>query len=327
MNKQRQWLFESPFVSSTTYYTNSYANREYYSNLELADECRTRTSDCPPSGVPVETVSGYITHATKVPEGEKKKIKAVADSIVRSVSLGSPSIRVCIVGHADQDWRENEIDISSQRAVEVMNELTRAISNPSILSKINWKLVCAGKDNLLVPPNKPLAQRVRNRRVEIFVATTPPPPPPPSFNWREATKRGLELLKKQPLPARQTKRLQCLLQKLLEPNIIDAYLLYDYNVRQQVACVSAELTIKLLQNLKVDLARGGVFSPEVSDSQFIKNLATIDYNIVEGIRKIDEHLKVNGIATHCFKRRMNQWIAASQQNPKSIYWCYGTGQP
>ncbi len=69
-----------------------------------------------------------------------------------------------------------------------MNELTSAISNASILSKVSWKLVCAGKDNPVVPFNKPLAQRTRNRRVEIFLNASPPPP-----RKEEPPRRGPEI--------------------------------------------------------------------------------------------------------------------------------------
>lgn len=179
MNRQTQWLFEAPFASNTTQYTTPYATPEYFSNSELTEGCQSQTSDCPPNGVASQTLSGYITHATKVPEGEKGKIRAVADNIVKNANQGSQSVRICIVGHADKDPRgENfERNISSQRAVEVMNELTNVINNPLILSKVNWKLVCAGKDNPIVPFSKPLAQRLRNRRVEIFIAASPPPKP------------------------------------------------------------------------------------------------------------------------------------------------------
>lgn len=205
MNRQTQWLFEAPFASNLTQYTAPHTTPEYFSNSELTDGCRSRTSDCPPSGVAAETISGYITHDTKVPEGEKRKTRAIADRIVRNANQGSQSIKVCIVGHADKDPRgENfERNISSQRAVEAMNELTRVISNPSILSKVSWKLICAGKDNPVVSFNKPLVQRQRNRRVEIFLNASPPPPPP---RKEEPPRRGPEI---GPLPPGTPPQLLC----------------------------------------------------------------------------------------------------------------------
>jgi len=178
MKRQSQWLFEAPFAPNVTQYNKSYTNPKYYGDSELTDDCLNRTSDCPPNGTPTDTISDYITHATKVSAREKIKIRRIADNIIGIANQGSQSIKVCIVGHADKDPRgENfERNISSQRAVQVMNELTSAINNASILSKVSWKLVCAGKDNPVVPFNKPLAQRIRNRRVEIFLNASPPPP-------------------------------------------------------------------------------------------------------------------------------------------------------
>lgn len=175
MRTQTKWLFEAPLA------LEAFSYLEDNQNFELIENCRNRTSDCPPSGVKPIIISGYSTHNTKNPS-EKQGIKTAADIIVRSVNQGSQSIKVCIVGHADLDPRGEkfERDISRQRAVEAMTALTNAINNPSVVSKVNWKLICAGKDNPVVGFNKPLAQRVRNRRVEIFVtASSPPQPTPP----------------------------------------------------------------------------------------------------------------------------------------------------
>lgn len=179
MRTQTEWLFEAPLALEAVSYGNPYTYLEDNQNSELIEDCRNQTSDCPPSRVKPIIISGYSTHNTNNPS-EKLGIKTAADIIVRSANEGSQSIKVCIVGHADKDPRGEkfERDISRQRAVEAKNALTSAISNPSVLSKINWKLVCAGKDNPVVGFNKPLAQRVRNRRVEIFVASSPSPPRP-----------------------------------------------------------------------------------------------------------------------------------------------------
>lgn len=323
MNRQSQWLFEAPLNLEAS-------PPKLWMPGRMAHVQQSNVS-CP-NPQPV-TIGNWGQYGITIWSAQALTINKLADLIVSSFaqSVCSPFKWVTIVGHADKDWQgpKKEMEVSFRRAMAVQKALTAAVRElwerrkmgPPPQGGVEWQTQGKGAKEMIARPYSAV-----NRRVVVTLIRNGPPIPPP-FNWREATKRGLELLKKQPLPARQTKRLACLLQKVLEPNIIDAYLLYDYNVRQQVACVSAELAIKFLKNLKVDLARGGVFSPEVSDSELIKNLATIDYNIVEGIRKIDEHLQVNGKAADCFKRRMNQWIAANQQNQKSIYWCYGGGQP
>ncbi|MCY7277494.1 MAG: hypothetical protein LH702_28105 [Phormidesmis sp. CAN_BIN44] len=319
MNKQSQWLFEAPFSAET----------QLFPLINSIHAQESEVSCLSPKPVKIERWGQY---SSAIPPGQEATINNLADLIVSSFaqSICPPFRKVEIVGHADKDWQgeKKEMDVSFKRAMTVQQALTATVrklwSNRKMGSPprdgVEWRAFGKGAKNMIAPPYS-----VANRRV-IVTLVGEGDPIPPTFNWHRAAQRGLDLLKKQPLPVRQTKRLQCLLQKVLEPKVVDAYLLYDFNVRQQVGCVSPTLTIKFLNHLKDDLGWQGVFGPKISDRDFIKNLAGLDHNIVESIRKIDEHLAVNGLAADCFKRQMQNWISVNQRNQQSIYWCYGSGQ-
>jgi hypothetical protein len=173
MSKQTQWLFEALVAPAKTYFANPYTNLEFYSDPEVGENCRIQTSDCPSSGASTIIVSGYLTHAVKVPAGEQRKIKTIADSI-RNIDSRSEQVKLYIVGHADKDpsGENYERDISRQRAEAVREALRLEINDETIWSKVKQqlRLFCARASNPIVSFKEPLARRARNRRVEIFLS-------------------------------------------------------------------------------------------------------------------------------------------------------------
>lgn len=171
MKTQNQWLFEVPFASEVTHYTNTYFN---YDPLDQEDwEQSLRFSARQP--IFRETVSGFSRYSNAIPSHERAKINQTAQLIVQSHNSGRKPIRtVQLVGHADRDRQRGqqfERKISGDRALAVQQALIRAINNRSISSRISWQSVPAGASQLLVKNPTTEQQRSRNRRVGLFLTT------------------------------------------------------------------------------------------------------------------------------------------------------------
>ena len=83
MNRQSQWLFEAPFTSEATLYTNPYSNREWEAEWELqglspyalGEEEWEQEAGYPPRGQTIrETVSGFSRYSNAIPPQERAKI-------------------------------------------------------------------------------------------------------------------------------------------------------------------------------------------------------------------------------------------------------------
>jgi phosphatidylserine/phosphatidylglycerophosphate/cardiolipin synthase-like enzyme/outer membrane protein OmpA-like peptidoglycan-associated protein len=134
-----------------------------------------------------EIVGGFLRYQNSVAslaQSEQQKIRNIAGLIVKSYQPRCHPIRtVRLVGHADFDpVRERREPgfirrISRERALAVKQALERLINNPLLSSRLAWDVRGAGSAQLVVPNPRTEQERMRNRRVEIFLpaATSPKP--------------------------------------------------------------------------------------------------------------------------------------------------------
>jgi outer membrane protein OmpA-like peptidoglycan-associated protein len=191
MNRQSQLLFEAPFTSEATLYTNPFSNPEGETEWELpeinpyilGEEEWEQESGYPSHRQTIrETVSGFSRYSNAVPPKERVKIARIAQMIIKSHRSGQPIRTIRLVGHADRDVQRGasfERKISGDRAQKVRTALIEAIERlskplgalPPISSRINWPGVAAGATQLVVQNPATESERSRNRRVDIYLST------------------------------------------------------------------------------------------------------------------------------------------------------------
>jgi GH25 family lysozyme M1 (1,4-beta-N-acetylmuramidase) len=151
------------------------------------EEWETAVS-CP--GPTREIVSGFSRYQTSLmslPRSEQQKVRDIAGLIVRSFQPGcQPLLSVRLIGHAERDPEMERREprfvmrISLERALAVKRGLETLINNRTISSRIAWKARGVGSSRLVVPSPRTERERMRNRRVEIFVLQPQVPARPPS---------------------------------------------------------------------------------------------------------------------------------------------------
>lgn len=186
MNRQSQWLFESPVTSEATLYTNSYSNPEWATQWELQEvnpyaleEEWEQRSSCPDKNNLAVWVSRFARYGNTVqslPKDEQARIGQIARHIIRSYRSGCQPIRtIRLIGHADRDPQRGsafEKKISGDRVRVVEEALIRLINNPKISQQITWQRISAGASRLVVQHPTTEKDRARNRRVEVFLITS-----------------------------------------------------------------------------------------------------------------------------------------------------------
>jgi peptidoglycan hydrolase-like protein with peptidoglycan-binding domain len=154
-----------------------------------------REAACPqPGGEIVSGFSRYQNSIASLPERERAKLQAIAGSIVRSYARGCQPVRsVQLVGHADIDPQRERREpgylerISRELALEVKRALERLINNRAISSRIAWNMAGAGASQLVVPNPRTELDRMRNRRVHIWLSrTAQEPDTPPYVRWLQS---------------------------------------------------------------------------------------------------------------------------------------------
>lgn len=175
---ESQWLFEVPFTSEAT----SYTNPEWEAEWELQDANPSVSSSSRKQAIR-ETVSGFSRYSNAIPPHESAKILRLAQLIVQSHRSSQPIRTIRLLGHADRDIQRGanfEKKISGDRALAVKKALIQLMDKqrPNISVQIRWQVVPVGASQLVVKLPKNESDRKLNRRVEIFVISTPSPPQP-----------------------------------------------------------------------------------------------------------------------------------------------------
>jgi outer membrane protein OmpA-like peptidoglycan-associated protein len=207
MNKQIQYLFETPVTSEATLYTNPYSNPEWEAEWELPEVFplneeewetvgrlkvprrsvpkrprrvpRSRRSSCPPvQSTQPRIVYGwgqYKQRVQELPPNQQAILRKVGDEIRLSYQPGCQPIRnVQVFGHADSDTPPNqprniqrEKQMSDERALMVTSWLKNYVGN-NIAGRITWDTQGFGATKLKAPPTTE-SNRKQNRRVEIIL--------------------------------------------------------------------------------------------------------------------------------------------------------------
>jgi hypothetical protein len=151
--------------------------------------------DCPkPTGETVSGFSRYQNSVASLPPRERGKLAIVARSIVRSYSPGcQPVLSVQLVGHADVDPQRERREpgylerISRERALAVKQALERLVNNRAISWRISWSVAGVGASQLAVANPRTEQDRLRNRRVQIWLSRkAQEPDTPPYVRWLQS---------------------------------------------------------------------------------------------------------------------------------------------
>jgi hypothetical protein len=142
------------------------------------------------------TITGYSRYSQAIPATELSKVDELARLIQSSHQPGQrPIRRIRLVGHADLDnarGRDFENRISAERARTVERGLRERLPKP-VADRLRFEIVGRGSSRrcVLNPVNE--TERMRNRRVEIFIASGAKPPPAPYCGGLPATAPPVEL--------------------------------------------------------------------------------------------------------------------------------------
>ncbi len=247
---------------------------------------------------------------------------------ILSRPAGEP-VQFIMVGHTDPvgTGAYNQ-ELALRRAAEARRQLVATLERmrPGSSRAVSVTIESRGATQII--PNSP----ERSRRVEIFRPAAPnggtPAPPAsvaPSIDWRRVAERGVRLIE-QKAATPQTQRLQCLLRKLQNEHVNDAWIPWDYNVQQIAGGLPREMTgqqitdylAKLMRRVRKELKRPLVAN--APDDQFVMNLRRIDDEILRAIRSI--YGIVNQAGHGQFHRAVWEWMRAKSDDPNHIYSCY-----
>jgi outer membrane protein OmpA-like peptidoglycan-associated protein len=127
-----------------------------------------------------ETVTGFPRYQNRIatlPAAEQATVKNLARVIIRSFRPGCQPIHtVRLLGHADKDLERERrepgfmLKISRERAAAVKEALVKLINNRAISARVRWQVYGAAANHMAVPNPRNERDRMRNRRVDLFVS-------------------------------------------------------------------------------------------------------------------------------------------------------------
>ena len=154
-------------------------------------------------------------------------------------------------------------------------------------------------------------------------------PPPAPLDLDTTITRITKLLPTQTtLDPDQVKRLQCLLEKVRQPGMDDRYA-----SETQVFLMSRDNKMPgptEWRRVLSELLHPSLFSPQVTDDQVLINLRELDYDIGNGVAKMNQIIDYASGAewglglmalSNAFKQ-FNRWVLERLRDPASIYSCY-----
>jgi hypothetical protein len=225
MNKQSQWLFETPPISEGDRHINPYTNPEYYGNPEWEADwelwetpdnspciCSSNCPQCKRKQPPWAAKPDYIIHHFKFEDIDfcdkrsPSRIEIIAHHIISTwPNSSNPKprpdsiIRVDVIGHTDYIGGNSEANynLALQRALFVRSLLINEIKDnrPNLIPKI---FINADSRSTREPfySNNALdrtpAGRSCNRRVEIFfLRLRGNPSVPPQVSLRSGSQGSL----------------------------------------------------------------------------------------------------------------------------------------
>lgn len=256
------------------------------------------------------------------------KILAIARHATAFRAWTGTGFTIGLMGHTDDRGKEKyNVDLGSRRAAEVEAALRKAFDG--ISSGLSNQFTIAARS---FGETKPLIkakteiEHARNRRVEVYLPATKSLCRRVSL--RAVVKRAVGLLPRLQSPE-QAKRLNCLLQKVIQKGVDDRWagpelVLNVYNTNQLIGTYPFLL-------LRDQLTIAGVFGDSVSDAQILVFLEKIDESIISGISEVNKKIHLLSgavsqgvplISTMKAVDGLRAWMHKQVQNDQSIYSCY-----
>jgi len=246
--------------------------------------------------------------------------------IVRS----NPTTKIRILGFSDcvGSERDNMV-LRRGRAVRVQQMLQQLLGASWTVVQPKITVVDAAPADDYLDANSTVEGRAVNRGVLIEhtreVSFEPDVVQLPDTIER-IIKRGQDLIQQTDhfgirITKYQQERIRCILMRLSQPPFDDRYLtgqgVLDYNnMTYMTAPYYANATQWLLPEFAVKSRK------TTPDDIIWRTLVKIDDDIIQGRAKINYFYDTHGAATPIRIQRLRDWVAAQQNNPRSIYSCY-----
>jgi flagellar motor protein MotB len=267
--------------------------------------------------------------STLTPQHEKA-LDLLAREIVRSWWSHRVVKTIVVQGHTDPvGGRDYNLALGRRRAEAVAARLKQLIDHyagrlpAGTVESIQYVIESYGED-------RPISKKINslNRRVEISLVRDETPPPAP-LDIDVTITRITSLLQTQTtLDPEQVQRLRCLLQKVRQPGMDDRYasdmqvfLMYRDNRMPGPTDWNRVLS---------RLLHPALFSPQVTDDQVLVNLRELDYDIGNGVAKMNQIIDYASgaewglglMALSNAIKEFNKWVLERLRDPASIYSCY-----
>lgn len=329
-----------------------------------------------PTGLPdfhkVYQISGYVEYGTDPKQLAPEQLRVLADlakEIIDSHKAGKPLLVALVVGHVDVAMKKPEGEraafeqqVSEARALAARQALADELRKlPGGAEALNRQIAPItrgeGSKYRIYSPAKNEREMALNRRVEIYVthAALPPAPPPPDPNDTLQTRiaRLQQLVQTKGIPgapAHRVKRAPCILNKLLQPGVVDSFVdgratspsgvgrfrqisnegkvcflpewLGNYDTEKD-PLPDTEM-LKFVARIIPILEAGG-FAPSQSDDQVLMLLNAIIERIDMGMNQVDLYIIQNTPEIYsgdAIRKRLQHMYRDNLDNPKNIYSCY-----
>jgi len=276
------------------------------------------------------SLRGFAFDKSTLTEQHEKALDLLAREIVRSWWSHRVIKTIVVQGHTDPiGGRDYNLALGRRRADAVAARLKQLVDHYAgrlpggTVESIQYVIESYGED-------RPISRTIQslNRRVEISLVRDQMPSPTPLDLDVTITRLTKVLPTQTTLDPDQVKRLQCLLEKVRQPGMDDRYA-----SEMQVLLMARDNKMPGPTEWKrvlSELLHPSLFSPQVTDDQVLINLRELDYDIGNGVAKMNQMIDYASGAewglglmalSNAFKQ-FNKWVLERLRDPASIYSCY-----
>jgi hypothetical protein len=262
-----------------------------------------------------------------------EKIAAIAQHALAVRRFAGDYPKIALTGHADDRGPDAyNLDLGDKRNKAVEKGLREALDallpglTPALSTRFTIMSKSFGESKPIVKGARTEADHARNRRVEVLLSILRPRCKRVSL--RAVVGRTLKLLPRLP-DAKQAKRIECFLRKVLKKGTDDRYVwpelvLNVYNNSTPFGTYGFNL-------LRDQLTIEGVFGPDHSDVSLLSSLQSIDDKIIMAISEVNKYIAIlsgagsAGIPLISMMKAMDAlraFMHGRVKDPNSIYNCY-----
>jgi OmpA family len=276
------------------------------------------------------SLRGFAFDKSTLTEQHEKALNLLAREIVQSWWSRRVIKTIVVQGHTDPiGGRDYNLALGRRRAEAVAGRLKQLIDHYAgrlpggTVESIQYVIESYGED-------RPISKKINNlnRRVEISLVREEKPPPTP-LDIDITINRLTTLLPTQTtLDPDQVKRLQCLLQKVRQPGMDDRFATdTQVNLMYRDNKMPGPTEWNRVLSRLLDPA---LFRPQVTDDQVLINLRELDYDIGNGVAKMNQIIDYASgaewglglMALSNAIKQFNKWVIERLRDPNSIYSCY-----